>query len=86
MGEQDSNYRQVEKLENEAISRRDDTGVSCDTIRRSNEEIGHFRVSLRAGGFSQASFVARRSRILKIRIAPRSANLARIRSAQLMLV
>ena len=54
------NYRQVEKLENETSSRRDDEGVGLPTPRRSNKEIGHSQASFRAGEFdrSSSSFVA----------------------------
>ena len=77
------------------ISRRDDESVPIGTPRRSNKEISHFLASQRAGEFGQSSLLLVPHIInyvwdssltyLKIRIAPRALNLARIHSAKLIL-
>jgi len=79
------NQSQIEKLKNEIISRRDDETVPLGTVRRSNEEMGHFLAS--RCGRANLGHLLRCSLLtyLKVRSAPRALNITKIRSAQLTL-
>jgi hypothetical protein len=63
---------------------RDDDGVPFGTSRRSKEEACHYWAS-EGGRIFATFFVARRSCTLQVHIAPRVANLAKIRSVKLVI-